>query len=354
MTLTDEEKELQKKNKEDGNVVDEDDTPKNVSTRIIKMAQCNVTSALVHMIDNNCSEATKDQIITALMRMAVEPSVRGIMIQQGCLKACMSIETILDDDSTTQNTEKGKAIIQNSRHCIAKLLVTTNPGLLTPVQRIGAIHPLIELVRNHHSSDLAIFEALLSICNIASVDDETKSRIVSEKGISTLSYAMYSDHMDVRRAATEAMSNLVPHPDVMTYLGDPEKLKLWLAFASDFDENYECARAAAGCLANATADPKITNELAKLTHFKEKIRSLLECGHLELMHRLLVILLNMLAHGGKCRTAVEETGTMSFCKAYLESYGGGYSKKDELDFSPSDQKLMEVTLDLSKEIVNYE
>ena len=64
----------------------------------------------------------------------------------------------------------------------------------------------------------------------------------------------------------------------------------------------------------------------------------------------------MLTHGGKCRTAVEETGAIPFCKAYLESYGGGgrSSKKDELDFSPTDQKLMEVTLDLSKEIVKYE
>ena len=182
------------------------------------------------------------------MRMAVEPSIRGIMIQQGGLKACISIET----GDITQMTEKGKTILLNARHCIAKLLVTTNPGLLTPVQRIGAIHPLIELIRDHNSSDLAIFEALLAICNIASLDNETKSRIVSEKGISTLSYAMFSDHKDVRRAATEAMSNLVPHPDVMTHLAEPEKLKLWLAFAADFDENYECARAAAGCLANAT------------------------------------------------------------------------------------------------------
>merc|ERR1711862_211067 len=230
-----------------------------------------------------------------------------------------------------------------------------NPSLLTPVQRIGSIRPLIELIRNHNASDLAIFEALMGICNIASLDDETKDRIISEKGISTLSYAMFSDHNEIRRAATEAMSNLVPHPEMMVHLEDPDKLKLWLAFASDFDENYLCARAAAGCLANVTQVPKIANELGKLKHFKEDMRSLLECGHLELMHRLLVILLNMLTHGGKCRTAVEETGAISFCKAYLESYGGSRcSKKDELGFNTADQNLMEITLDLSKEIVNYE
>ena len=220
------------------------------------------------------------------------------------------------------------------------------------MQRIGSIKPLIELIRNQNSSDLAIFEALLSICNLASLDNETKNRIVNERGIATLSYAMFSDHGDIRRAATEAMSNLVPHEDMMVHLSDPEKLRLWLAFASDFDENYECARAAAGCLANATQDPRIADELAKLAHFKEQIRSLLECGQLELMHRLLVILLNMIMHGGKCRTAVEETGAVSFCKAYLENYGGG-SKRDEFDFSAKDQQLMDITLELSKEIVNY-
>ena len=42
-----------------------------------------------------------------------------------------------------------------------------------------------------------------------------------------------------------------------------------------------------------------------------------------IIHRLLVILLNMLTHGGKCRTAVEETGDVPFCKAYFKSCGGG-------------------------------
>ena len=142
--------------------------------------------------------------------------------------------------------------------------MTANPVLLIASQRMGSVKPLIQLVKDNEATDLQTFESLLSLTNLAGYDDETKQRIVSEKGISVLGYAMFSDHEMVRRAATEAMSNLVPRPDMIEYLRKPEKLKVWVAFASDFDENYECARAALGCLAMVTSNAVITQELCKL------------------------------------------------------------------------------------------
>ena len=105
----------------------------------------------------------------------------------------------------------------------------------------------------------------------------------------------------VRRAATEAMSNLFPHRDLVSYLQDPEHLKLWVAFACDFEENFECARAAAGCLAMASQVKEVANVLSALPSFREMVRSLLECGNFELMHRILVLILNTLEHGDKPR-----------------------------------------------------
>ena len=59
------------------------------------------------------------------------------------------------------------------------------------------------------------FEALLGLTNLASVDDATKNRITSEKGgVRALEYLQFSDHELVRRAATECMTNLLPHPKV--------------------------------------------------------------------------------------------------------------------------------------------
>ena len=80
---TEEEKELAKEN------VDEDPA-QNVSLRIQKMASANVPRAMVKLIEG-ASETTLEQIFTAMNRMTVEASVRGKMVQQGCLSECIKM-----------------------------------------------------------------------------------------------------------------------------------------------------------------------------------------------------------------------------------------------------------------------
>ena len=237
--------------------------------------------------------------------------------------------------------------MRSAQHTIGKLLVTTNPALLTVSQRIGSIQPLIQLVKDNDSTDLQKFEALLSLTNLAGFDDETKQRIVSERGISVFSYAMFSDHLMVRKAATEAMSNMVPHPEVINYLRQPEKLKVWVAFASDFVENYECARAAAGCLAMIAIDPDIAQELCKLNNTRSMMESVLSSGKLELMHRILVIAINILSHNSEW---IVSSGTYAFCEAYVYKYHDK-EKSMDLQFSASESQLFMITIELAKEIV---
>lgn len=209
---------------------------------------------------------------------------------------------------------------------------------------------MMELVRDTESTSLQQFESLLALTNLASIDEETKERIVSEKGISTLSYAMFSDHEMVKTAATEALCNLVPSPAMMKHLAEPENLKIWVAFAADHEQNFECSRAAVGCLAMATYDPKISNALVGLKAFQESMMTLLESGNLELMHRVLVLVQNLFEQGGGCRKAVIEAGIVSFCRAYVESYQDG-TKAADLGFSPEQRGLLDVTIEIAKQIV---
>merc|ERR1712071_577723 len=168
---------------------------------------------------------------------------------------------------------------------------------------------------------------------------EAKHRIVSEKGISILNYAMFSDHDMVRRAATEAMSNLVPHENMMEYLSNGEKLRLWVSFATDYEDHLDCAKAAAGCLAMACNDLQVAKILVKLKNFNSMIRSLLECGNLDLMHRVLVIIQCLLGlKDSICFEEVQKTGAITFCEAYAASYGGGISnKREELGLNVQDE-----------------
>ena len=226
-------------------------------------------------------------------------------------------------------------------------MITTNPLVLTNAQLLGCIKPLLLLLHDNDSTDLQRFEALLSLTNLASTGEATKNKIVSEKGLSILNYAMFSEHDMVRRAATEAMSNLFPHSDFVSFLEVPEHLKLWVAFACDFEDNFECARAAAGCLAMASEVVEISVTLSALPKFREMVLLLLQCGNFELMHRILVLILNMMAHGGKPREAIEATGAIAFCHGYLSSFN-----ENNMELSPSEKAAMANTLKLAKDILS--
>lgn len=67
------------------------DSPASVQERIRRMASANVPRAMVKLMEG-ATNATVEQIITGLNRMATEPSVRGLMVQQGALSACLLIE----------------------------------------------------------------------------------------------------------------------------------------------------------------------------------------------------------------------------------------------------------------------
>ena len=70
----------------------EGDNPAAVSERIRKLANANVPRAMVKLLEGSSSDATQDKLLEGMGRMASEPSVRGIMIQQGCLTTCLQLD----------------------------------------------------------------------------------------------------------------------------------------------------------------------------------------------------------------------------------------------------------------------
>ena len=71
------------------------------------------------------------------------------------------------------------------------------------------------------------------------------------------------------------------------------------------------------------------------------------------MHRVLVVIMNLTLHGGKCREKVIKTGTHAFCEAYVESYHDG-KKSKHLNMTHSEQQLLNVTVNLAKEIITHD
>lgn len=321
-----------------------EDNDEQCSARVVKMVKANVPRALIQLTDG-ASDQTLEQIVLALNRLANVQAVRGTMIQQGVLSALIKLEKEEQNPSDIR-----KKIIKNIRHCMAKLLVTTNPGLLTSAQSMGAIKPLIQLVRQIDSNDLQKFEALLSLTNLGSMGDNTKSKIVGEKGLSSLKYAMFSDHPLVKKAATECMCNLVGNDKFMKMLQDVEELRLWLALATDYEAHFECARAAAGCIAMATGDPDVARTLIKIPNFKERMDTCLESGSMEIIHRTLVTVLNLVELGEELKEAAVSNGLVAFCNAYVDSYHDG-SKVKELGLDKEQLQVFNSTIQVAKQVV---
>jgi hypothetical protein len=84
---TEEEKEIEAKKGEM-----EGDSPKSVTDRIQKLANVNVPRAIVKLLEGSNTDTTQQKLLEGMGRMASEPSVRGIMIQQGCLSACLQLD----------------------------------------------------------------------------------------------------------------------------------------------------------------------------------------------------------------------------------------------------------------------
>ena len=84
---TEEEKEAEAKKDEK-----EGDDPALVSERIRKLASSNVPRAMVKLLEGSNSDTTQDKLLEGMCRMASEPTVRGLMIQQGCLTTCLQLD----------------------------------------------------------------------------------------------------------------------------------------------------------------------------------------------------------------------------------------------------------------------
>ena len=160
--------ELQRITKQKSEAEEDTDDAERCGWRIRQIVQCDGIRALVRL-SQGASAKTEEQIALALRQIAVEPSVRGSLIQQGGYRTCL--------DLAAKDSAK---CVRDATWCLGKTLVTTNPGVLTAPQRVGCVSVLLRLLKDHRCPDLAHFEVLLGLTNVASFSDEIKARIVGK------------------------------------------------------------------------------------------------------------------------------------------------------------------------------
>ena len=98
--------------------------------------------------------------------------------------------------------------------------------MLTEHVRLSAIMPLIFLCRDVDATNLQQFEALLALTNLVSCGEVEQNKLSHDKGVAAVHYLMFSDHKMVRRAATEALTNMTMHEAVLKVLST---LRMYIA-----------------------------------------------------------------------------------------------------------------------------
>uniref|UniRef100_A0A7S3JQE0 Protein unc-45 homolog B n=1 Tax=Aureoumbra lagunensis TaxID=44058 RepID=A0A7S3JQE0_9STRA len=259
---------------------------------------------------------TRRKLAETLCQLSVDVELRGVLIQQGALRAAVA----LCNEENKEEEEKDD-VLQHMRvhagHACARMLITTDPHKLPDATAYSAIRPLLWTCKQVAILDIIHFEACLALTNLITLGHDAKRRVAQARGINTLEYLQFSDHKLIQRAATEALTNMVPDPDFLAHLKKKDKLKLWLAFATELpDEDDEelddkakqealaLPRAATGCLAMVTEHDD--EELALcLSLIKEKsapdaLIELVSYNDPAIVHRAAVLITN-LAHDRRAR-----------------------------------------------------
>jgi protein unc-45 len=259
------------------------DTSDAANTRCKKLVEAGGVQAL-RKLSEGASDITLVAIAKCFRHICCDVSSRGLVVQQGGLNALINMASSTDKNIATEAV-----------HAIAKVLVTTNPNMLTEAQRMGCVVSLMALCKEHDATNLQQFEALMALANLATTGDAVKRRIVTEKGITALHYLMFSEHELVRRAATEAMLNLLPHEDMVQHLRNKENTKLWLAFAGLREEDRPTALAASGAIAMAAFDEDVAQAILASNGIA-LLAEQLACGDSDIVHRAAVAVQQLTQH----------------------------------------------------------
>ena len=229
------------------------------------------------------STAIHEQVARVFLALVAEPSNRGLVLQQGGVKALLSL--------TDNNTICGKQI---AAQALAKIGITNDPKLAFQGQRsLEVIRPLVQLLKSEQG--LQQFEALMALTNLAGTTDDVRQRIIKEGGIPLMESLMFEENDLIRRAATEALCNMIQMPEVHERFlrDDVERVKLWTLFSGE--EDFELARAASGGLAQLTLDPCICHKVMEVKSANAILKELIANEKEELQHRGTYILANIVA-----------------------------------------------------------
>jgi protein unc-45 len=274
------------------------DDPDFIAKRVVALAEEGVTVALVALSKTE-SENSREMIARVFNAICAEAPVRGIVVQQGGAKVLLPL--------ALKGTEKGKRC---AGQALSRIGITINPEQAFPGQRcLEVIRPLLNQLHADFTA-LENFEALMALCNLASVSDSVRTRIIKEKGMSRIEAFLMEEHMLLSRAAAQVICNMVMSEEyIKAHEGDNDRIKFLALLCEEEDE--ETALACAGALATLTSySVKCCEKMLEPQAWLEVLHTLIANPSPDVQYRGIVIIHNMISQSRKVAEKIFETDVL--------------------------------------------
>lgn len=274
------------------------DDPDFISKRVITLAEEGVTVALVALSKTE-SDNSREMIARVFNAICAESTVRGIVVQQGGAKVLLPL--------ALKGTDRGKRC---AAQALSRIGITINPEQAFPGQRcLEVIRPLLNQLHCDFTA-LENFEALMALCNLASVNDSIRTRILNEKGMSRIEAFLMEDHVLLTRASAQTICNMVMSEEyIKAHEGDNDRVKFLALLCEEEDE--ETALACAGALATLTSySVKCCEKMLAPQAWLEVLHTLIANPSPEVQFRGIVTIHNMISQSKKVAEKIFETDVM--------------------------------------------
>jgi hypothetical protein len=180
----------------------------------------------------------------ALCNMSEYPPVRGGLVAGGAIKLLLALggggaAGAAGAGSSASASASASALPNNlngslaATQALSRLLTTVHSSSIPLQQQMAAIPALLRSLRES-PSQLQQFEALLALTNLMGSSEEARQAALERGATEAIEFAQFAENRLLRRAATEALTNLAATEEGSRLITD-SRLGLWLALARNFE-----------------------------------------------------------------------------------------------------------------------
>lgn len=243
---------------------------------------------------------------------------RGVVAQQGGVKLLLQLYTKIT------GTDAGSTRARHTAaQALARILTSVDPRLVFPRSSIpnetSAVRPLVSLLGDNPSlADegprdlLPTFEALLALANLL-VDpysdvSGSSADLIARLVQPALDDLILHDNVQIRRAATQLVPNLVQHPAGIALFADASDAaarRLHILLALSGSEDLETRKAAGGALASLCGYQPVVKSILDQERGMKLLLALLEDSDDDVVYRGVYAVTETMTVGGETGKAAK-------------------------------------------------